>query len=313
MTLKTESFSGTKFPGWFFIVQGLAIAAWWLYLFSYPAHRQVFLPPGASEVDLLAFWLPDLVIVCPVSLAAGLAFLCRSRWSLLLAWAVAGAVNYAFLYCVAWSLLRQGGWTSVLFMAPAASFSAVAALDASASTITIFRRSSADSPLRHVMDTLLQMALFWSCFLLVGPLAIRFVEARLGWPSMAFAGQLPIALILFLLFSALGLKSGITMAMRGAGTPLPFAAPNRLVVAGPYAFLRNPMVVAGLGQGIAVALWMGSWAVAAYVLVGGLVWHFLVRPAEEQDLAQLFGDDYSRYCQQVRCWVPRLRAYSPRA
>lgn len=313
MTLKIESFSGTKFPGWFFIVQGCAIAAWWFYLVAYPARRQVFVPPGASEVELLAFWLPDLVMVFPLSLAAGLAFLGRFRCSHLLAWAAAGAVNYAFLYCTAWSLLRQGGWTSVLFMAPAAFFSGVAALDASASTITIFRRSSADSPLHYVIATLVQMALFWFGFLLVMPLAIKFVETRLGWPPMAFVGQHPIALILLLLFSALGLKCGMTMAVRGAGTPLPFAAPNRLVVAGLYAYLRNPMVICGLGQGIAVALWMASWAVGAYVFIGGLVWHFLIRPAEERDLAQLFGADYACYCRQVRCWVPRLHAYRPRA
>jgi hypothetical protein len=31
----------------------------------------------------------------------------------------------------------------------------------------------------------------------------------------------------------------MTMAARGDGTPLPFAAPNRLVVAGPYRHLRE--------------------------------------------------------------------------
>jgi len=303
------TFSGTRFAGWYLTAQGLAFAAWWAYLFWVPAGRGAFVPPGASELDLLAFSLPDLLVAVPASLAAGVAFLRRLRWTLPLAWLAAGAVSYAFVYCVAWAWLRGGGWISVAFMAPAALLSTVAALDASEGALRIFRRASRSSPMRHVLATLGQITLFWTLFLLVVPLAVRFVEARLGWPSLVFAGRTALAPLLFLLFSALGLASGVTMASRGAGTPLPFAAPNELVVAGPYAYLRNPMVVAGLGQGISVGLWLGSAAVLGYVLVGGLIWNFLVRPAEERDLLQSFGESYRAYCRQVRCWFPRLRPF----
>ena len=64
---------------------------------------------------------------------------------------------------------------------------------------------------------------------------------------------------------------------------------NTGVVQGPYAHVRNPMVVAGLGQGIAVSIAMQSIAVTAYVHLGGLIWNFLVRPAEEVDLSAHFG------------------------
>jgi protein-S-isoprenylcysteine O-methyltransferase Ste14 len=305
----TPSFSGTRFAGWFFTAQGLAIGAWWLLLFAFPADRQLFVPPGASELDLLAFSLPDLIVAVPASLAAGLAVLLRFRWGLPLAWLAAGAINYAFVYCVGWSLLRHGGWTNVAFMAPAALLSTVSALDVSAGTIKIFRRASASTPSRHVLATLGQIAIFWSFFLLVVPLALTFVEAQMEWSRFVFAGQRPLAGALLLLCSALGLASGITMASRGAGTPVPFAAPSRLVVTGPYAHLRNPMVVAGLGQGFAVGLWYGSWAVLAYVFLGALIWNFLVRPAEERDLLTLFGEDFTSYCRNVRCWIPRLRPF----
>lgn len=74
---------------------------------------------------------------------------------------------------------------------------------------------------------------------------------------------------------------------------------------GPYAWVRNPMALAGLAQGAAVACWHGSVVVAAYVLVGGLVWHFLARPLEEHDLAQAFGADFERYRSRVPLWIPR--------
>src|SRR6185503_6520605 len=176
-------------------------------------------------------------------------------------------------------------------------------------SLHIFRRASASTPTLHVLATLGQIAVFWTFFLGLVPLAILVVESRLGWPAYSFAGQKALAAFLFLLFSALGLASGVTMASRGIGTPLPFAAPNRLVVGGPYAYLRNPMVVAGLGQGMAVGMWLGSGAVLGYVSVGGLIWNFLVRPAEERDLLETFGDSYRLYCRQVQCWIPRLRPF----
>ena len=121
------TFSGSRFGGWYFLVQALGSAAWWVYLSAEPSAVPLFLPRGAAEADLRAFQLPDL-----------------------------------------------------------------------------------------------------------------------------------------LAFSSLGLASGLTMAGRGAGTPLPFVATNRLVTTGPYSYLRNPMVVAGLGPGRC------GWAVVRLVGSAGL-------------------------------------------
>ncbi|MBK7951112.1 MAG: hypothetical protein IPK00_20700 [Deltaproteobacteria bacterium] len=59
---------------------------------------------------------------------------------------------------------------------------------------------------------------------------------------------------LFALCGSLGLASSATMAIHGRGTPIPLDYPRELVVLGPYRVLRNPMVVAGIGQGVAVGL-----------------------------------------------------------
>jgi protein-S-isoprenylcysteine O-methyltransferase Ste14 len=304
------TFSGTRIGGLYFVAQAVGIAAWWLLLAAEPAAREQFLPPGASPTELLAFGLPDLLIALPASLLAGIAVLSNRRWASGPAWACAGAVNYAFAYCVAWSLLRHGGWLNVALMAPAALLSAVSALDASPAAIVVFRRARATSTYRHVLTTLGQIAVFWSVFLFVIPAAVRFVERQLGWPTFAVPLQHALAAILFVLFSALGLSSGVVMATAGAGTPLPLASPNRLVIAGPYAYVRNPMVIAGLGQGASVGLWCGSWTVLAYVLLGGVLWNALVRPTEERDLLAMFGDEFLDYSTHVACWIPRLRPFA---
>jgi protein-S-isoprenylcysteine O-methyltransferase Ste14 len=97
------------------------------------------------------------------------------------------------------------------------------------------------------------------------------------------------------------------MALRGRGTPLPLDAARVLVVTGPYAWVRNPMAVAGLAQGAAVALWHGSAVVGAYVVAGGLFWHIVVRPLEEANLAHTFGRSFEEYRDRVPLWWPRWR------
>lgn len=165
------------------------------------------------------------------------------------------------------------------------------------------------SPWWNLGKTLVQTAVFWSFFLGCLPWVLVRLEAAAGLSRFTFPGQISVAAALFLLMSALGLTSGATMAWHGRGTPLPFDAPRRLVVRGPYAWLRNPMAVAGLGQGAAVGLGLGSWTVLAYVLTGGLLWNRFVRPVEESDLEATFGDDFRVYRQAVRCWWPRLRPW----
>jgi protein-S-isoprenylcysteine O-methyltransferase Ste14 len=162
------------------------------------------------------------------------------------------------------------------------------------------------SPWWNVAKTLMQTFVFWSVFLGLLPWLLVRLEAVLGVPRFTVPGQVPAAVALFALCGSLGLTSGATMAWHGHGTPLPLDAPRRLVVRGPYARLRNPMAVAGLGQGAAVGLGLGSWTVLVYVVVGGLLWDRFVRPVEERDLEATFGDDFRAYRDAVRCWWPRL-------
>lgn len=105
--------------------------------------------------------------------------------------------------------------------------------------------------------------------------------------------------------SALGLWSAVVMSTLGDGTPLPSAMPSRLVIAGPYRWIRNPMAVAGIAQGAAVGLILQSWLVVAYAVLGSLVWNYAVRPLEEADLEDRFGEEFQHYRATVRCWIPQ--------
>lgn len=176
------------------------------------------------------------------------------------------------------------------------------------------RASRSNEASVNVAKTLLQTVLFWGFFLFALPALIGWLERRSGMIEFRFdSSHLKwIAGAIFAVAGSLGIWSGITMAAFGKGTPLPFDCPNALVIAGPYRHVRNPMVIAGLTQGIAVGMWMGSWPVIIYALLGAPVWILFVQPWEERDLMARFGEQYVCYRTHVRCWLPRIRPHRKR-
>lgn len=41
------------------------------------------------------------------------------------------------------------------------------------------------------------------------------------------------------------------------------------------------------------------------IILGAFAWHLVVRPIEEKDLLQKFGEDYTEYRNSIMCWIPR--------
>lgn len=162
-----------------------------------------------------------------------------------------------------------------------------------------------------LLKILFQTAIFWSLFLLVIPSGLVWLELLCGGISFHFSGQQPLGIALFVLGGSLGLTSGAMMGIYGRGTPLPLDSARQLVIVGPYRYVRNPMAIAGLTQGFAVALYVGSWFTLIYVIIGFFLWNYYVRPIEEQDLQQRFEEQYSAYHRAIRCWIPRFRGYCP--
>jgi len=173
----------------------------------------------------------------------------------------------------------------------------------------MFRRSREASAGWIVTKTFLQIVIVWSLILGVFPYLITIVEDKLGIARLSFPYQVPIAVALFVLISSLGVYSAYVMSTIGKGTPLPLDHATRLVVVGPYKYVRNPMAVSGIGQGLAVALLLGSPLTVLYALMGSLIWQLIFRPLEEDDLERRFGEEFVRYRQAVGCWIPRLTPY----
>jgi protein-S-isoprenylcysteine O-methyltransferase Ste14 len=102
----------------------------------------------------------------------------------------------------------------------------------------------------------------------------------------------------------------LAFAVVGRGTPAPFDPPRRLVVRGPYKYVRNPMYVGAALALAGAALFYGSAAIAIYAALFLLVMHVFVVWYEEPTLRATFGLEYDRYCEKVRRWRPRLDSSS---
>jgi len=95
----------------------------------------------------------------------------------------------------------------------------------------------------------------------------------------------------------------------GKGTPWPFAPPRKLVVSGPYRFVRNPMEGSFLLIVLGEALLFGSTALILYWMVSlGLLYTRQVT-IDEPTLRTRFGPSYEKYMKSVPRYIPRLTAY----
>ena len=98
----------------------------------------------------------------------------------------------------------------------------------------------------------------------------------------------------------------------GEGTPAPFDPPRKLVIEGPYIYLRKPMMV-----GVWLVL-LGESLVFGSVLIGKGFLAFcglcliLIPVWEEPDLEKRFGEPYREYERKVPRWIPKLSLHKNR-
>lgn len=99
----------------------------------------------------------------------------------------------------------------------------------------------------------------------------------------------------------------VRFVVEGLGTPMPVAAPSRLVVGGFYRYVRNPMYVAVELAIVGQALLLGRLSLLWYAALVGIVTWLFVRFYEEPTLRRTFGQEYEDYRRAVPGWIPRLR------
>jgi protein-S-isoprenylcysteine O-methyltransferase Ste14 len=162
-----------------------------------------------------------------------------------------------------------------------------------------------------VMKTMVYLVVLWGVCLYLLPRAIVRWQHHVDLQALFFEPQQAIGIGVMALASTISFWSAILLAVAGRGTPARVDAPRHLVITGPYAWVRNPMVVCGLAQGFAVSLYTGSVLILLLVMGAGVLWHLIRRKDEEKDLQRVFGRNYELYRRSVRCWMPQRRRWAP--
>jgi protein-S-isoprenylcysteine O-methyltransferase Ste14 len=154
----------------------------------------------------------------------------------------------------------------------------------------------------NILKTALFAALFIAFFLIYVPLRLLLPPATGILMPLGFIGLLPLAIGFAIVLWCLW-----EFATRGKGTAAPFDPPKKLVVRGPFKYVRNPIYIGAEFILIGLGILYGSLAILAYAVGAALVLHALVVLYEEQTLERKFGDAYAEYKQSVPRWIPRFR------
>ena len=89
----------------------------------------------------------------------------------------------------------------------------------------------------------------------------------------------------------------------GGGGPGMSNPPERIVDAGIYRWVRNPMYLGHMVFLAGLALALGSW-IGAAVWLAHLPWFEARAREDEAHLASLFGPAYDAYRRRVKRWIP---------
>lgn len=141
--------------------------------------------------------------------------------------------------------------------------------------------------------------------MLVLGLPVLALEVAPRTPLLVEGAQLA-GLVLALAGGALWLWATVVLVARGEGTPLPLDPPRRLVVSGPYRFVRNPMHEGLVAFFLGEALLFRSPAFVAIVVLGAAGLWAYARWREEPVLRERFGPAYDVYADSVPAWAPRV-------
>lgn len=96
--------------------------------------------------------------------------------------------------------------------------------------------------------------------------------------------------------------------VKARGTPVPISPPTKLVNTGPYAFIRNPIVLGYILVFLGVGFFLQSISLALiFTPFYFLLLILEIKLIEEPELEKRLGKEYLEYKERVPMFIPRLR------
>ena len=122
--------------------------------------------------------------------------------------------------------------------------------------------------------------------------------------TVAAASAHIVGVVVFLAGFALFGWCVLLFARVGRGTLAPWDPTRRLVVVGPYRYVRNPMIIGVLIMLAAEAIFLGSRVAAVWALMFFVINNIYFVLLEEPGLERRFGGAYREYKAAVGRWLP---------
>ena len=111
---------------------------------------------------------------------------------------------------------------------------------------------------------------------------------------------------LFLMFRTIS-----TFIKIGKGTLAPWSPTRKLVVAGMYKYVRNPMIIGVLTVLIGESIIILSLNIFIWAVIFFIINNIFFLLYEEPDLVKKFGDEYQEYKKNVPRRIPRWTPFMP--
>lgn len=138
-------------------------------------------------------------------------------------------------------------------------------------------------------------------------LVLPLRSLAIGWPVSSPLQWLLRLIGVAALFGGLRLvvQTVRLFAHVGEGTLAPWDPPQKLVLQGPYRYVRNPMISGVMAILVGETAIIGSVSLLMWA-IGFIIVNMIFIPVfEEPQLLQRFGADYQQYRQHVPRWLPR--------
>jgi len=161
-------------------------------------------------------------------------------------------------------------------------------------------------------------SLFRHFIVFLAPVLVCIVIPYLILVARTFRYETPLfpSLIFAILGAAIALPGFVCaiisfaqMIRIGNGTIMPWDASKKLVIAGLYRYVRNPMILSLLAILLGEAIAFGSNGIYIVAVIFFIINTLYFRLSEEPALERRFGEEYAEYKANVPRWMPRLKPW----
>ncbi|RLG87943.1 MAG: hypothetical protein DRO18_02415 [Thermoprotei archaeon] len=153
-------------------------------------------------------------------------------------------------------------------------------------------------------------------FLVAVPTAITYASLAIDGLLGLELGIKPYNIVVgaFLVVAGLSISGWAALSQwrHGRGSPLPVAPTEKLVVTGPYAYCRNPIMLGSTLYYLGFVLVAGSLSGVAVVALFEGLYGVYIKLVEEKELEARFGREYVEYRESTPFLIPLPRRRRPK-